>query len=202
METAAVVVPTPPRLPMNARTWPRPSAAAAATLLFEQSGQLLAAGRLDQIVGGAGREHVAVEPDIVDRAERHNLEVGAADRTRCAEFGDRRRRLAEVDDQHARTHPIVNTPQRRIERRLETQLVVQLQFADDALDAIERRLIVHDGKHACPVGLARGADWTFGCGCGHYHGLPVEGAAVLALADDENAAAVPACGKGVTLSLR
>ena len=51
---------------------------------------------------------------------------------------------------------LADAPQRRIERRLEAQLVVELQLADDALDAIERRLVVDDRHHANPVGFARG----------------------------------------------
>ena len=61
----------------------------------------------------------------------------------------------------------MDAPQRRIERRLEAQLVVELQFPDDTLDAIERRLVVDDRKHAHPFGFARGGGRSFD-GCGHY----------------------------------
>jgi hypothetical protein len=62
----------------------------------------------------------------------------------------------------------MQTPERCIEGRLKAELVVELQLANDALDAIERSLIVDDGDHAGPVGLARGPSRTFDS-CGHIY---------------------------------
>ena len=49
--------------------------------------------------------------------------------------------------------PLADAPQRGVERRLDDQLVVELQLADDALDAIERRLILQDRDDAFAIGL-------------------------------------------------
>ena len=77
-----VVVPTPPRLPIKATTWPSPSPPPSPPVvaLDQRRGKRLAADRLHQVIGGAGGEQIAEQPDIVDRAERDDLEIAAADR--------------------------------------------------------------------------------------------------------------------------
>jgi hypothetical protein len=50
----------------------------------------------------------------------------------------------------------MNAPQSGVEGRLEAQLVVKLQFADDALNTIECCLVVDNRNHANPIWFARG----------------------------------------------
>jgi hypothetical protein len=85
-----------------------------------------------------------------------------------AELRDRRGRIAEVDDQNARAFALAHPPQCRIERRLEAQLVIQVQLTNDRLDAFEGRLILKDSDNTHALGLLRGR--LFGnCGdCTHY----------------------------------
>ena len=61
--------------------------------------------------------------------------------------------FGEIEDQDARRGPLADAPQRGIERRLEGQLVVELQLADDPLDAVEGRLILEDGDDALAIRL-------------------------------------------------
>jgi hypothetical protein len=63
--------------------------------------------------------------------------------------------------------PIVNSPQGNVERRHKLQFVVELQFADNVADAIERDLIVHYCHHTHPIRLALGAGQTLD-DCGHF----------------------------------
>src|SRR6202035_5833949 len=111
---------------------------------LKSRGKRLAAHRFDDIIGGAGGKQVAEQGDVVDDAERNDLDLLATHRTRRAELGDRRGRIAQVDDQNARAFALAHPPQCRIERRLEAQLVIQVQLTNDRLDAFEGRLILKD----------------------------------------------------------
>ena len=83
------------------------------------------------------------------------FEIGAADRARRADLGDRRRQLAEVEEQDARAAPARMRRSAASSVSVDGQLVIQLQLADDPLDAVERRLIVQDGEDALALGLER-----------------------------------------------
>jgi hypothetical protein len=104
----------------------------------------------------AGGEEVAEQGDVVDRAEREDLGLGTGHGPRRADLGDRRRRLRQVEDQHAGLHALAHAPQRGIEARLDDQFVVELQFSGDALNPVQRRLVLKDGDDAFAFDLPSG----------------------------------------------
>ena len=135
---------------------------------LQSRGQRLAAYRLHHVIGRAGREEIAEKRDVIDHAERDDLDVLATHSAGRAELGDRRRRIAEIDDQNARILTLAHPPQCRIERCLKAQLVIQVQLTDDRLDAFEGGLILKDRDNAHVLGFLRGR-LLGNCGnCTHY----------------------------------
>src|SRR5262249_44293254 len=135
---------------------------------------------------------------------RQDLQLAATDRAGRAQFGDRRGRVGQVEDQDARIAAFANAAQRGVERRLEGQIVVELQFADDALDAVERCLVLQDRDYALAVGASSGRGGGADCAC-CSHGVlpdvppvPAPGACVVGAAIGPTAVADGNC----TLSVR
>ena len=139
-----------------------------ARLLFEAKRERLAGERLDEVIRSAGREQIAEQTDVVHGAERQDLEIGAADRPRGAELGNRRGRFGEIHNEDARERPLADLSQGGFERRFEGQVVIELLITDASLDPVEGRLILQDGDDAFAIrllrGRRRGGD---GGGCSH-----------------------------------
>src|SRR5262249_61565185 len=113
-------------------------------------------------------EKIAEQRDVIDDAECDDLDLLATYGTGCAELSNRCRRVAQVENQDARALALADAPQCRVERRLEAQLVIQVQLAHDRLNALERGLILKDGDDAYALGLLRGR-LLGNCGdCTHY----------------------------------
>src|SRR5207244_3538451 len=118
----------------------------------------------------AGREQIGEQTDGVHRAKRQDLEIGAADRARGAELGNRRGRFGEIHDEDARERPLADLSQGGFERRFEGQVVVELLITDASLDPVEGRLILRNGDDAFAIRLLRGrrrggdgGGWSKGC---------------------------------------
>ena len=60
---------------------------------LQHRGQGLAGRRLHQVVAGAGREQVAEQRDVVDRAEHNEFQIGATDRARALDLSEHRRQM-------------------------------------------------------------------------------------------------------------
>jgi hypothetical protein len=123
--------------------------------LLQNGRQRLAGRRLDEVIVAAGGEQVAEQGDIVDVAERDELQLGAADRPRRADLGNRRARLRKIQQQNPRHGTRADPSQRSVERVGDDQLVVQLQLADHLLHPIEHRLMLHHGEDTFAYGLGR-----------------------------------------------
>ena len=63
--------------------------------------------------------------------------------------------FAEVDEQDARREPERMRRNAASSVSVDGELVIQLQLADDPLDAIDRRLLVEDGEDALALGFER-----------------------------------------------